>query len=146
MLCLGQKAIWQGSIFDRGQSIAFSELSRLRPLRRMSSFSSLAADALLETGLSPRRLMTWISIRPARFLPNTRPAAHSGWNGRQAADGRWGGAGRERPRPRSLIGHGQTLSDIQEPQARRSTWAGVLNSTDLPMDAVHLMTSIVSYS
>jgi len=78
---------------------------RLPPLEtNEQAFRLFAADALLETGLSPRRLMKALDLDPApldllqKYNPD-QPRIPAG-NGRQAADGAMVAALPRRPRPR----------------------------------------------
>ncbi len=113
--------------------------SRLPPLEtNEQAFRLFAADALLETGLSPRRLMKALDLDPApldllqKYNPD-QPRIPAG-NGRPS--GRWGdgGGAAATPAPKvPLIGHGQTLSDIsQEPAGSTQQVAQSLKLKDLP--------------
>jgi len=112
---------------------------RLPPLEtNEQAFRLFAADALLETGLSPRRLMKALDLDPApldllqKYNPD-QPRIPAG-NGRPS--GRWGdgGGAAATPAPKvPLIGHGQTLSDIsQEPAGSTQQVAQSLKLKDLP--------------
>jgi hypothetical protein len=113
--------------------------SRLPPLEtNEQAFRLFAADALLETGLSPRRLMKALDLDPApldllqKYNPD-QPRIPAG-NGRPS--GRWGdgGGAAATPAPKvPLIGHGQTLSDIsKEPAGPTQQVAQSLRLKDLP--------------
>jgi hypothetical protein len=129
-------------LWSRGEkALAHLQLSfcRLPPLEtNEQAFRLFAADALLETGLSPRRLMKALDLDPApldllqKYNPD-QPRIPAG-NGHPS--GRWGdggGAGAT-PAPKvPLIGHGQTLSDIsQEPAGPTQQVAQSLRLKDLP--------------
>jgi hypothetical protein len=104
--------------WSRGeQALAHLQLSfcRLPPLEtNEQAFRLFAADALLEAGLSPRRLREALDLDPApldflqKYNPD-QPRVPAG-NGRES--GRWGeGSGADTPAPKvPLIGHGETLS------------------------------------
>jgi hypothetical protein len=101
------------------------------------AFRLFAANEPFEAGLSPRRLMKALDLDPApldilqKYNPD-QPRVPAG-SGR--ISGEWGdGTGANTPAPRvTLIGHGQTLSDISaEPAGPSWQVAQSLKVTDLP--------------